>query len=246
MIIHNLLIKGQNFTNDLEYDLDTMHNNFESIACNNEQTLILVNHLDSTYTFYNYDKELYPLLGNNFSKADKDLFYKSLNEDVSFWINKYINIANSHFLDKRENNKCYYFIINYEYGEYGSQIGLSFKLIPILYTPNKSLVATLCILKRSQHIGKVTFEKYYADTQKLFVYDNTLKQFLEKEEYELTSEEIDILNLSGEGKKEKEIAEYLEIPLSRVKLIKNSIFDKLKVKTISEAIYISFKKGIIK
>ncbi|MGL4331984.1 MAG: response regulator transcription factor, partial [Bacteroidales bacterium] len=246
MIIYNLIIKDQDFKSPLGYNLTNMHSNLESIACNNEQTYILVNHFEESYTIFNYDKRLFSLLGNDFNKADKDLFYKSLNNEISFRIQKYINIANFNFTNKKEDDKCYYFVINFEYGDYGSEIGLSLKLVPILYTDNKCLYATLCMLKKSKHVGKVTLEKYNASNEQVYIYDDTLQRFLEEKEFELTKEEIEVLTLSGEGKKEKEIANELNVSLSRVKLLKNTTFDKLKVKSISEAIFIAYKKGIMK
>lgn len=246
MIIYNLIIQDQVFNSPFGYDLDNMHTNLESIACNNEQTYILVNHFDKKYTIYNYDKKLFPLLGSDFNIIDKKLPYKHLNCDTSFRINKYINIANEYFIKKDGDEKCFYLTINFEYGDYGSQTGVSLKLVPLLYTENKCLFATLCMLKKSRHIGKVTMDKHDVKSKKVYSYDDTVQRFVEKKEFELTSEEINVLTLSCEGKKEKEIALSLNMPLSRIKLIKNAAFEKLKVKSISEAIYIAYKKGIIK
>lgn len=246
MVIYNLIIEDQDFNGSFDYDLINMHTNLESIACNNEQTYILVNHFDKSYTIFNYDKKLYTLLGTDFNKIDKELFYNLMTKELSFRIQKYINIANAYFTDKTESDKCYYFKINYEYGEYGSEIGLSLKLVPILYTKSKCLFGTLCMLQRSKHIGKATLEKYSVSNKKLYVYDDTTKAFLEKKELKLTEDEIEILSLSAVGKKEREIALRLNIPLSRIKLIKNDIFEKLKVKSVSEAIFIAYKKDIIK
>lgn len=246
MTITDLLIQKQKFCSTYGYDLGNMHTNLESISCNNEQTYILINHFENSYSIYNHDKELYSLLGSNFDYIDKDIFNQLLKSEVLFRIKKYINIANNNFINKKEKDKCYYFTINFEYGDYGSETGLTLKLVPILYMQNESLYATLCMLKKSKHIGKATLEKHDVTDRCIYIYDDTFQRFVEKKEFELTKEEINILTLSCEGKKEKEIALSLNIPLSRIKLIKNTAFDKLKVKTISEAIFIAYKKRIIK
>lgn len=244
--INNLIINNQNFEDNYGFDLDNMNSNLEAIACNNEQTYILVNHFDESYTFYNYNKELYCLLGNNLNKLDNTIFFKNLNEDVYFKIKKYIDVANSHFIDKSEADKCYYLTINYEYGDYGSEIGFTFKLIPVLFTQEKCLFATLCLLKKSKHVGRVTLEKFSAKDNHEYIYDDVLKCFVIKKELELSDEERNILIMSGKGKKEKKIAEELNISLSRLKQIKSIMYDKLKVKSISEAIFMAYKKGHIK
>ena len=245
-VINNLIINNQNFKDNYGFDLDNMNSNLEAIACNNEQTYILVNHFHKNYTFYNYNKELYSLLGSNLNKLDNTIFFKYLNDEVYFKIKKYIDVANNHFIDKSETDKCYYFTINYEYGDYGSESGFTFKLVPILYTEEKCLYATLCMIKKSRHTGRITLEKFNTGNSSEYIYDDKLKSFVKKTELELSDKEREVLVKSGEGKKEKKIAEELNVSLSRLKQIKSIIYDKLKVKSISEAIFVAYKKGYIK
>ncbi|MGL5561168.1 MAG: LuxR C-terminal-related transcriptional regulator, partial [Tannerellaceae bacterium] len=61
----------------------------------------------------------------------------------------------------------------------------------------------------------------------------------------LTSDEVEILRMSGNGTKEQEIAEMLHTNLSSLKRCKSIIFEKLKVKSISEAIYVAYKQDLL-
>ncbi|MBO8137572.1 MAG: response regulator transcription factor [Desulfotomaculum sp.] len=61
----------------------------------------------------------------------------------------------------------------------------------------------------------------------------------------LTDSEIQILQLLSRGKNQKEIAEKLFISLSTLRRRMKSIFKKLKVSTVEEAIAAATKKGII-
>lgn len=58
--------------------------------------------------------------------------------------------------------------------------------------------------------------------------------------------ELSILKLLAEGKNQKEIADSLFISLSTFRRRLNSIFSKLKVSTVEEALTAAVKKGLIK
>lgn len=246
MIIRNLIIKNQHIPKDMGYDMHNFHANLESIACNNEETYVLVDHCLETYTFFNYNKSLFHLFGNNFNSISKELYYKISDTDINYRIKKYIDVANSYFTDKNLDDKCFYFSILYEYGNYGSKTGLRLKLVPILYTFDQKLYATLCIIDKVPHVGKTELQFYQVRDKKKYIYDDILKRFIDEEECELSEEECQILTLSGEGKKEREIAEILNTTLSKIKQSKSALYDKLKVKTISEAIFVAYKKGILR
>ncbi|MGL5786063.1 MAG: response regulator transcription factor [Bacteroidales bacterium] len=244
--IRNLIIDYQNIPSDLTYDLDNLHSNLEAIACNNEETYIIVDHKTKSYTYYNYNKNLYHLVGSEFNRIDKNLYYLSMHEDLSFLLKKYIEIANSHFTDKIETDKCYFFKISFGYGTYGGKKGLSIKLVPIIFTPCKKLYVTLCIMNLNNHVGKAILEKYMVREDRILIYDHNIKQFVDKEDVQFNNDELQILILSGKGKTEKEISQILCLPLSKIKQYKSDIFNKLKVKTISEAIYIAYKRELMK
>lgn len=244
--IRNLIIESQDIPTDLEYDLESMHCNLEAIACNNQETYIIVDHKNKSYTYYNYNKSIYHLIGSEFNKIDKNLYYLSMNEELSFRLKKYIDIANSHFTDQTETDKCYYFKICFGYGSYGGKKGMSIKMVPIIFTPCKKLYITLCILQSNNHVGKAILEKHLVNEDIILIYDNLEKEFINKKDVNFSDDELQILVLSGKGKREKEISKILCISLSRVKQLKSDIYNKLKVKTISEAIYIAYKREIMK
>ncbi|MGL5563562.1 MAG: response regulator transcription factor [Tannerellaceae bacterium] len=167
-----------------------------------------------------------------------------INKNDSIKIERYIDVINKHFhCTRKHKEKNFYFTILFSYfsdlGEYGCCIDL----IPFLYNEKKELCFILCKVDAAAHAGKPILKKYCSSEQKTYEYLLSSKRFVEDHKVNLSNIECEILRLSGEGEKEHEIANKMEISLTNVKRYKTQIFEKMQVKSISEAIYISYKRG---
>ncbi|MEM0965805.1 MAG: response regulator transcription factor [Verrucomicrobiota bacterium] len=67
-----------------------------------------------------------------------------------------------------------------------------------------------------------------------------------KKQEELTPRELEVLKLLGEGKSNKELADYFDISLSTVKIHITNIREKLGAADRTQAVIIAFKRGILR
>lgn len=246
MIIENLYIQDQNFSEVINFNLENMHFNIEALACNNAQTHVLIDHRCREISVFHYNHKLYKLLGEDRNKLDFSLFNKLLDEKTRKLIYAYIDIANKFFLHPTKfPDKDFYFTISLNINKNICMTGVKFRLIPLVYTPEKHLYASLFLIEPVNYIGEPILQMHAAKEMATLRYDHSSRTFIQEEDIQLTYMECDILRRSGEGEKESEIAANLNLSASSLKHMKQSIFDKLKVKTVSEAIYIAFKKGLI-
>lgn len=246
IILKKLLIEDQMFSEQLCLDSNVIQSNIEAIACTNQQTMVLADHRDQSFSIYNYNAELYPIVGDDYNRLDIDQVHSYLQPLDKSVIAKYIDIINGQFLSNHANDKQYiYFTISHSWNTMKFDHAVLFKIIPYLYTSDMKLQATLCIIESTLHAGCPMLKRYHALNSNVDVYSNSSKSFLDQQEIELSSLECEIIRMSGKGGKELEIADSLSISFSTLKRIKVGIFDKLKVKSISEAIFVAYKKGYI-
>ena len=246
IILKNLLIENQVFSERLCLDSNVIQSNIEAIACTNEQTMILVDHKDLSFSIYNYNSDLYSVVGDKHNWLDIDQVHLYLHAFDKSVLAKYLNIVNEQFLlNQKEANQYAYFTISHSWNTLKFDYAVSFKIIPYLYTSDMKLQATLCIIEPALHAGSPVLKRYHALDSKVEVYSNSDKVFFNEEDVKLSSLECEIIRMSGKGAKEQEIADSLFISFSTLKRIKVVVFDKLKVKSISEAIFVAYKKGYI-
>lgn len=245
MFFESLLINNQKFKN-VQFNLDYMHFNLETVACNNQQTHILIDHNLSTVTIFNYDYRLFPDFGSDRNCLSVDWLAASMQLVDKNIMKKYAGVMTDYFLHKKkESNKYLYFSICYNYDSDSANKAIRIKIIPLVYTEDKNLYASLCILEPVNYMGKPVLKMHKVDEDKVLIYIPSSDRFVDEEETRLSRLECDILCMSGEGVKEQDIANNLDIPLFYLKRCKNSIFEKLKVKSISEAIYVAYKQGLL-
>lgn len=246
ILLKRLLIDYQKFSEQLCLDSNVIQSNIEAIACTNQQTMILVDHRDQTFSIYNYNAELYSVVGDDYNRIDIEQVHTYLQPLDKSIIARYIDIVNEQFLSNHSDEKQYtYFTISHSWNTIKFDYAVLFKIIPYLYTSDMKLQATLCIIEPVLHAGCPILKRYHALDSKVEVYSNSIKDFIDEEDVELSSVECEVIRMSGKGWKEQEIADSLSISFSTLKRMKVGIFDKLKVNSISEAIFVAFKKGCI-
>lgn len=246
MEVNNLYINDQDFASDIGFNLESMHFNIEALACNNAQTHIIIDHRLKQLSLYNYDHKLYKLLGGDRNNLNMKTLSKLLDTDTKELILGYIDVVNKTFVHPyKYEDKNFYFSISFNINKNLCMNGLKLRLIPMIYTPDKLLYASLLLIEQISYIGEPVLEMFLTDERCTKLYDRVSRSFIREEHTQLSFIECDILRRSGEGEKESEIADGLDLSASSLKRLKQSIFDKLKVRTISEAIYIAYKKGLI-
>lgn len=245
MFFENLLVNNQRFK-CVQFNLDNMYFNIEALACNNQQTHILIDHYLSAVKVFNYDHGLFADFGSDHNNLSVDWLATSMQLLDRNLLKRYADVVVDYFLHKKkELSKYLYFSIHYNYDSEQANRSIKVKIIPLVYTEDKNLYASLCILEPITYSGKPTLKMHKVKEDKTLIYVSTSDRFIDEEETRLSKLECDILCMSGEGIKEQDIADSLDIPLFYLKRCKNSIFDKLKVKSISEAIYVAYKQGLL-
>lgn len=110
------------------------------------------------------------------------------------------------------------------------------KVTPILLTDSGEMWLALCIvnLSSSEEPGNVFIRAN--DDLHYFRYSFAAKRWYDDEIITLSNREKEILQLSAEGYFNEEIANKLFIDISTVKFHKRKLFEKIKVRNITEAI----------
>ena len=155
-------------------------------------------------------------------------------------------MINSQFTNKcKQIDSNIYFTIEHSYGICKNPEGACLKIIPFLYDSQNTLLATLVIIEPKQYAGSAVLKRHCITDEKTEVYNLATKEFVPEETTLLIDIECKIIHLSGMGIKEKDIAKQLNLTLAMLKRIKAIIFEKLKVSSISEAIFVAYKRAYI-
>lgn len=246
MIFKNLLIKKQKFREIDDKGINVFLANIEALCCIEQVTKLLLDHKSQQAYIYNYDPSLFYLMGSERNSLSADIVEQlRAIEDLPI-INKYCEIINTYFTNKAtEFDRTYFFSIDFVCNEgTDEQFSLCIKVLPYLYTSNKKLQASLCFFEQCNHTGKPRLKLHNVKDQKVLVYSTITGHFIDQQRTELSHLEIEILRRSGEGEKEQFMADALDLTLGSLKRIKASIFEKLKVRSISEAIFVAYKQGL--
>ncbi|MGL4326055.1 MAG: hypothetical protein ACRCS7_01085 [Tannerellaceae bacterium] len=239
-----MLIKDQNFRSKSAITTEKLRSRFQGLVYMQQRSAILFVHRDQEVYFYNYDPALQATLGSDCEKFNCVLHLFS-EEDLQI-INQYIKVINSYILeriDKKDRLSYFTIIGNNSLTDYDR--GYALKIYSNGYDREGCLVSTVCILEAIGYIGKPILRLDKIFENKSFIYSRVYKRFVKEEKQDLNTIDLKILRLTGEGKKEQEIADELSMPLSYLKRQKITLMDKIDVKTLAEAIFYAYKKGLI-
>lgn len=113
---------------------------------------------------------------------------------------------------------------------------INHKLTPLALDTQYNMWLALCVVNHSSNdtAGNIIISK--KDGSETFEYDLISQKWIPQKKTKLTRQEKEILILSVKGLTMNEIAERLGVAITTIKFHKKNIFNKLKVKNISEAI----------
>lgn len=247
MIFEKLLIDKQKFKTKPDTDIEVVLSNIEALSCVDQVSKLLLDHKSQQLHVFNYDSSLFELIGSEHNRiSDKALeLLKTAKHDLV--LSEYFVLINKCFLEKsKEQDKIIYFTIDLLLcDDEEKPESLKLKILPYLYTYDKKLYITLCILEQSNHIGNPILKKHRVKENQVQVYCAASERFIDEERTLLTANELEILRRSGLGEKEQLISEALDMSLPNLKRCKTGLFEKLKVRSISEAIFVAYKQGLL-
>ncbi|MDR1122331.1 MAG: LuxR C-terminal-related transcriptional regulator [Dysgonamonadaceae bacterium] len=129
-----------------------------------------------------------------------------------------------------------YIVFDFRISGYKGKLMLSHKVMPLLVVNNRVLTA-ICIASRSASETSGNLIAYYNGNKNFccqYSFENELWE--QKPLIEISSEEWDILNLSKQGIKEKEIADIIGISHQVLRNILSSIYRKMNVHSKIQAV----------
>lgn len=245
-ILDNLLIRGIKTTEDSCISSLLLKAKVEAMAILGHHLMFLVDQRRQTFTSFNYNPDLYPLFGSNPYVLKLDKIKNLINPLDHALLVKYIQLINTQFTNKNKHTDQYiYFTIKHAFDVHKVPQGACIKILPFLYDSQNNLLATLAIIEPISYAGGAVLKKHYTNENKTDVYNVSTKRFIPEESTQLSDIECKIIQLSGIGVKEKNIAKQLDLTLPGLKRIKTNIFEKLKVNSISEAIFVAYKRKYI-
>lgn len=245
-ILDNLLIRGLKTTEDSCISSLLLKAKVEAMATLGQHFMFLVDQRRQTFTSFNFNPDLHPLFGSNPHAIKLDKVHLLIRSSEYSLLTRYIQIINTQFTNKNKQTDQYvYFTIEHAFDVHKEPEGARLKILPFLYDSKNNLLATLVIIEPIRYAGSAVLKKHYTKENKTEVYNLLSKRFVSEESTQLTEVECTIIHLSGMGIKEKDIAKQLGLTLSGLKRIKTLIFEKLKVNSISEAIFVAYKRRYI-
>lgn len=243
-MLSNLLIKDQIFRLKPLVATEKICSRLKGLVYMQQRSAILFVHREQSIYYFNYDPALQETLGTDNEQFNSVLHLFS-DEDLQI-INQYIKVINSYFLERIDKkDRLSYFTIIGNNSLTNDDQGYALKIYPELYNREGCLVSTVCFLEAISYIGKPILRLDKILENKSFVYSRVYKRFVKEEKQDLNAIDLNILRLTGEGKKEQEIADELGITLASLKRQKVALMDKIDVKTLAEAIFYAYKKGLI-
>ncbi|MGL4328628.1 MAG: LuxR C-terminal-related transcriptional regulator [Tannerellaceae bacterium] len=245
-ILENLLIRGLKTTEDSCINSLLLKAKVEAMATLGQHFIFLADQRRQTFTSFNFNPDFHPLFGSNPYAVKLDKVLSLINPSEYALLTKYIQIINTQFTHKNKQTDQYvYFTIEHAFDVHKVPEGARLKILPFLYDSQNILLATLVIIEPIQYAGSAVLKKHYTNENKTKVYNLLSKRFVPEESTLLSNIECTIIHLSGMGVKEKDIAKQLDLTLSGLKRVKTVIFEKLKVNSISEAIFVAYKRRYI-
>lgn len=245
-ILDTLLIRGLKTTEDSCISSLLLKAKVEAMAALGHHFMFLADQRRQTFTYFNYNPDFYPIFGSNPYTVKIDKAQNLINLSEHVLLSKYIQLINAHFTNKsKQADQNIFFTIEHTFDVHKEPEGARIKILPFLFDSQKNLLATLAIVEPIQYAGCAILKKHSISENRTEIYNLSTKRFMPEESTLLTDVECKILHLSGMGIKEKNIAKQLNLTLPILKRIKTIIFDKLKVNSISEAIFVAYKRKYI-
>lgn len=245
-ILEQLLIPDQPFAEKDESNTQFLIAKIEAIACVYKKLFFVLNHVTQECITYNFDENIFPITGiNPYLLNIKKTHLHIENSDINL-MSRYQEIINNAFVGTRhQKDDAFYFSVDCVFLNSKKIDACRTKVIPYQYDNNDNLLVTLCIIEPINFAGSAILRKHDLKSNTTLIYSNITKQFEYENTPYLSEVECNILHLSGQGVKEINIARQLDMTLPKLKRIKTLIFEKLNVCSISEAIYISYKRGYL-
>jgi DNA-binding CsgD family transcriptional regulator len=148
--------------------------------------------------------------------------------------------------EKRKNAAGFVFTTNFRIRTvHGNYLQVDNYSWPVLRDESGSPKIGLNIMRPAHKKGVNRFVVHYTESNLQLFYSRKLGSFVSEQRVELKKIEIQILKLSSEGVSERLISRKLGIKQSLVNHYKRSIFHKLYVNTMSEAVYTALLSGLI-
>jgi DNA-binding CsgD family transcriptional regulator len=149
--------------------------------------------------------------------------------------------------DFLKGDKYYYFSFNIRLGSVGSETRMfSLKVVPFLFTATDDPWVTVYYMEPSAELNGRELMLHAVRQEIYYHFDEEKRQFSQRSEVcNLSDVETMILKFSAEGFTEKEIADLLGMPVSSLKNCKMKMFMRLSVSSISAAISLAWKKGLL-
>lgn len=215
-------------------------------------SFLLVDHYKHKILLTSYNpalSQLFRTSGSNYIKSD--LLIKHISDRNKQVFTQIIKAINSTIrADILKGDRYYYFtfettLLDYE----GNEKALIFKAIPYQFTgyPDKECPWLTFYLIEPLAREANNFFTLHAILKKENYHFIRNKNIPEQGNYQLLSDiEVRIIRLSADGNSEIKISEILESGLASIKAFKSTILEKLKARSIAEAITILFENGLLK
>ncbi|MGL4452284.1 MAG: hypothetical protein ACRCTZ_13965, partial [Sarcina sp.] len=114
MILTDFFILNQHFSDQIGFDLESMHFNIDALACNNLQTHIVFDHCLEAISVYNYNSNIYDIIGNKKDSLELSYITSKLNKADRDTIMRFIQIINKQFIRQDKYvNKSFFFTIKF-------------------------------------------------------------------------------------------------------------------------------------
>ncbi len=118
----------------------------------------------------------------------------------------------------------------------GRKVLINHKLTPLALTSDGSIWLALCVVTASTHTAAGHVEMHKADSTEYYELNNLTNRWDKRQLPKLTEGEKSVLTLSIQGYTMAEIAEKICMSPDTVKKYRQRIFEKLRVRNISEAV----------
>lgn len=138
--------------------------------------------------------------------------------------------------------------ISYDFhiiNENGNTILVNHKLTPLFLNPCGKIWKAMCIVSLSRNSTSGNISIYNQTTNVFWIYDVTENKWVIKEKIKLSNRESEILKLVAQGLTIDEIAEKIFVTAATVKFHRRSIFYKLGVNNITEAVSYSLNYKLL-
>lgn len=227
--------------NEEQYkNLDVLIRMAETISCSLYQSVYLIDYYKKKFLYVSEN----PLfLCGHTSKEIKELGYSFYShhvpeEDLQMLLD--INSNGFKFFESiianEDKHKCY---ITYNFHiifDGNRKVLINHKLAPIMLSEDGRIWIALCIVSLSPQSTSGHIEIHIEGERKYWIYDLDFHKWREKEMIHLNEEEKQVLTLCSQGLTMKEIADNMCKSIDTIKFYRRTMFDKIGIKNITEAL----------